>query len=343
MPVLLDRGPSGNAVAGSRRTISASDIPASRGIQVALINNMPDGALEATERQFGALLGEASGDTVVRVKLFALPEVPRTEPARRYLGEAYRAIGDLWDSQPDGLIVTGTEPLAAALTDEPYWTALTRIADWAQYNGVSTIWSCLAAHAAVLHADGIRRRPLGEKKSGVFECRRMSDHPLVAGMPPRFGVPHSRCNDLDRDELTAGGYTILSESAQAGVDAFVKRSRGTFVFFQGHPEYDAGTLFREYRRDVARFLKGERDRYPAMPEGYFADPARERLTAFRDRALVARGAGLLADFPAVERDMANPWRAAATQIYSNWLSSLSVAKARRATPKTDARAVSLSH
>ena len=115
MPVLLDRGPSGNAVAGSRRTISASDIPASRGIQVALINNMPDGALEATERQFVALLGEASGDTVVRVKLFALPEVPRTEPARRYLGEAYRAIGDLWDSQPDGLIVTGTEPLAAAL------------------------------------------------------------------------------------------------------------------------------------------------------------------------------------------------------------------------------------
>ena len=42
-----------------------------------------------------------------------------------------------------------------------------------------------------------------------------------------------------------------------------------FLFLQGHPEYEAGTLLREYRRDIARFLRGEREHYPAVPQGYF--------------------------------------------------------------------------
>ena len=47
-------------------------------------------------------------------------------------------------------------------------------------------------------------------------------------------------------KIHAGGYTILSRSPEAGVDSFVKRTRSTFVSFQGHPEYEAATLFREY-------------------------------------------------------------------------------------------------
>ena len=334
MPVMLDRGASGHAVLGWHHEISASDLRPARSIDLALVNNMPDSALEGTERQFAQLLAAASGDLLVRVKLFSLPGVPRAEPARRYLGETYSAVDTLWDGRPDGMIVTGTEPRAAALTDEPYWSALTRIVDWAQYAAIPTIWSCLAAHGAILHADGIRRRPLREKRSGVFECTNTSDHPLVMGMPRRFPIPHSRCNDLDQNELTACGYIVLSSSAQAGVDSFAKRTRSTFLFFQGHPEYEAGTLFREYRRDVGRFLRGEREIYPAMPEGYFANEASNRLIAFRERALAARSEGLLAEFPAVERDVTNTWRAAATRIYRNWLTSIFAEKARRLSPIT---------
>src|SRR2546422_8537495 len=50
------------------------------------------------------------------------------------------------------------------------------------------------------------------------------------------------------------------------------------------------TLFRsrEYRRDIGRFLKGERETYPAMPQGYFDAKATDCLAAFRERALLQR-------------------------------------------------------
>ena len=120
MPVLLDRGNLGYTVLGSQREIAASNIQSSNGIDVALVNNMPDSALEATERQFAELLAAASGDMLIRVKLFTLPVVPRSESARRYLRETYSTFDRIWSSRPDGLIVTGTEPRAAALADEPY-------------------------------------------------------------------------------------------------------------------------------------------------------------------------------------------------------------------------------
>jgi homoserine O-succinyltransferase len=174
--------------------------------------------------------------------------------------------------------------------------------------------------------DGIRRRRLAEKRSGIFECANISSDPLAVGLPNQFAVPHSRFNDLDQSELTATGYTILSASERAGVDTFTKKSRSTFVFFQGHLEYETDTLFREYRRDVGRFLKGEREAYPAMPERYFPSEMRGPLLAFREHALIDRRETLLADFPLAKEDLSNSWRAPATHIYRNWLAALSAGK-----------------
>jgi hypothetical protein len=109
----------------------------------------------------------------------------------------------------------------------------------------------------------------------------------------------------------------------------VKQTRSTFVFFQGHPEYDAGTLFREHRRDVARFLSGERPTYPATPQDYFARDAVKRLNAFQQRALRAPGIGLLADFPSLEQGIEHTWRNGAVQIYRNWLASIAAEKEQR--------------
>ena len=63
---------------------------------------------------------------------------------------------------------------------------MTRILEWARENTHSTVWSCLAAHAAVLHMDGIGRHRSADKHFGVFECVRVSEHPLLAGAPLRF-------------------------------------------------------------------------------------------------------------------------------------------------------------
>ena len=292
---------------------------------------MPDAALEATERQFTDLIRAATPNAVVLLKLFAIPQVPRAESARAEIGERYRDISELWDTPLDGLIVTGAEPRAGKLADEPYWATLSKLVDWAKDHTASTIWSCLAAHAAVLHADGIERRALKQKRCGVFDCRLVADHPMTQHFPDPLRVPHSRYNDLPERALAACGYQILTRSKTAGVDAFAKQGGSFFLFFQGHPEYEAATLFREYRRDVARFLNREREDYPATPAGYFNDKAAALAAAFRARALVERRGELIAEFPkaALEAGLECPWRAAALGIYEKWTAYLTARKAER--------------
>jgi homoserine O-succinyltransferase len=299
-------------------------------IDIGLINNMPSAALEATERQFRALLDASADDILVRLRFYALPDVPRTDLGQRRVS-TYSDINDLWDSHLDGLIVTGTEPRSPNLMDEPYWGSLTRVMDWAERHTHSTVWSCLAAHAAVLHLDGIGRRRLTDKRFGVFDCKRVVDHPLTACVPARLQMPHSRWNEIPEDALMACGYRVLTRSEGAGVDAFAKQRKSLFVFFQGHPEYEADTLLLEYRRDVGRFLRRETDSYPSMPQGYFGEDTVNVLVAARERGLLDRRQELLADFPMalVAGKVSNTWGSAAACVYHNWLVYLCAQKARR--------------
>ena len=46
-------------------------------IELGLVNNMPDAALERTERQFFSLLARPRIDLLVRVSLLSLPGIPR--------------------------------------------------------------------------------------------------------------------------------------------------------------------------------------------------------------------------------------------------------------------------
>jgi homoserine O-succinyltransferase len=291
---------------------------------IALLNNMPDAALETTEQQFGDLLAAAGADYDVRLRLFSFPELLRGEAGRKYVADHYEPIDSLWSGAFDGLIVTGAEPRTPTLPEEVYWPSLTRLVEWATESGTPTVWSCLAAHAAVLHLHGIERRRLGEKISGVFRCVKACETPLVAELPASWSIPHSRLNTLDAEQLVDAGYEIVSFSDDAGADAFILKRGALFVFYQGHPEYDAGALFREYRRDVGRFLAGTMDRYPEMPRGYFdAEPSRA-FNAFRARAERQRTRVLLEEFPGRDQRAlpAHTWRDVAVRLYSNWLGHL---------------------
>ena len=88
---------------------------------IGLVNNMPDGALQATERQFCDLLAEAAGSLLIFVRFFSMPELRRSEAGRAYVSQRYEDIGEMLTDRLDGLIVTGAEPRAAELSDEPYW------------------------------------------------------------------------------------------------------------------------------------------------------------------------------------------------------------------------------
>jgi len=236
----------------------------------------------------------------------------------------YERTSGLPDAGLDGLIVTGLEPRAADLRDEDYWPTLARVIDWTAAAGTPTIWSCLAAHAAVLRLDGVRRRPLPAKLSGVFASEPVSDDPLTSGAPDPILTPHSRQNGLVEDELVRCGYRILTRSAGAGVDAFVRREGALALFLQGHPEYDADTLAREYLRDVGRFLAGRRPQHPRPPSGYFDLATEAELGALADASRARPDPARLASYvEAVERSApTQTWRASAVWLYRSWLAEI---------------------
>jgi len=301
-------------------------------VVIGLVNNMPDSALRATERQFRELLSAAARDNIaVRLRVFALPELSQSEAARSYVWQNYEDIGELWTQSIDGLIVTGREPSTSLLSDESYWPTLTKLFDWAEEHTASTIWSCLAAHAAVLHASGINRHPFREKLSGVYTSTKITNHPLLSQIPKQWRVPHSRYNGLREDELRSNGYEILSQLPDSGADMFIRDKKSLFIYMQGHPEYEPHTLLSEYRRDIAAFLAGARERYPEAPQGYFNRETTKMLAEFRQRALRDRDIDALKTFPVVgaEGKLAHTWRKPAILFYANWLSYLSDKKARK--------------
>jgi homoserine O-succinyltransferase/O-acetyltransferase len=305
-------------------------LEAAHGVNIALINNMPDAALEDTEAQFFSLLEAASGDIPVHVQLYYLPDVPRGDRVETHLRSHYLPIEDLWNRRLDGAIITGTEPRQSNLRDESYWETLAGVFDWAEEHTASTVLSCLAAHASVLHSDGIERTPLGDKQFGVFEYQRTWDHWLTDGLPQSVRFPHSRWNEVRGSALTERGYEVLDQSGEAGINLFVKKKGNSlFVHFQGHPEYGSQTLLKEYRRDIRRFLKQERATYPSMPEGYFDSKGRELLDDFRKTVEARPSEEALAIFPEsrLVDGLRNAWQSSAVQIYGNWLKHMLLKKA----------------
>ena len=99
MPLLLDTTPADTA---------AVQLRSYNCIEIGLVNNMPDAALEATERQFVELIQAATNDIIVRLRLYALPDVRRGDRGLQKTGARYRDVAELWDSRLDGLVVTGT-------------------------------------------------------------------------------------------------------------------------------------------------------------------------------------------------------------------------------------------
>jgi homoserine O-succinyltransferase len=296
-------------------------------LHVGLVNNMPDGAMRTTEIQFARLLKEAAGPLDVRLRLFSLSAIPRSDWALARMEGFYDDAAMLPHTPVDVLIVTGAVPQAADLRGEPYWEQMTQLIDWAQTGTITTVFSCLAAHAAVLHLDGIMRRPLPRKKFGVFTAVRADDDPLFLNVPRQFAIPHSRRNETPDHALASHGYRVLTRLEEGGADIFTREPPGQsrFVFMQGHPEYDSTTLGREYLRDMGHFLHGESAVPPAIPAQYFDPVTEARLVAAR-----VEQAGLDVHTDIVETALLLPqWRGVSVRLFANWLNAAATAKARR--------------
>ena len=313
------------------KLLQDSDLNSAKCIRVGLINNMPDAALEATERQYISLLNAASGDVSIQLSLYRLAAVPLGDHSIRHVNQFYSIFDPSTSSPLDGLIVTGREPRMPSLAEEPYWGDFVRLLAWAQENTLSTIWSCLAAHAAVFCMDGIDRIRNLEKHSGIFDCVRVSDHRVFQNTPFQFKLPHSRWNGLPEDALSNCGYTVLTRTDHGCVDTFIRQLGSLFVFHQGHPEYETNTLLLEYRRDVGRYLRVETKTYPAMPRDYFDSVTTAALKALENQALCRPRQALLTEASNVLENatIENSWRSTAVCIYRNWITHLYEERERR--------------
>src|SRR5258708_19748009 len=95
--------------------------------KIALINNMPDAALEDTELQFFELLETAALEIPVHVELYSLPGLPRGDRAPEHLRKFYSSTNELLDRKFDVAIFTPTEPPQAHLLNPPHSPSLTNL------------------------------------------------------------------------------------------------------------------------------------------------------------------------------------------------------------------------
>ena len=294
-----------------------------RELHIGLLNMMPDAALTATEQQFIGLVGSCRQLAQFHVYPFSIPELNRGTRAKEHIGQYYFEFAALAERGLDALIITGANVANPSLDQETFWDPLIEVARWAEDNVASILCSCLATHALVKHNHGIDRQPLPRKQWGVYSHRvNRPEHPLMRGIDARFDAPHSRYNAVTRSQLEQAGLAVLVESGEAGVHLAVSPDQFRTVYFQGHPEYDASSLLKEYKREVFRYLDGELESAPPYPENYFSAQAIEIAGRFLGQSEKAMSHGdAVPEFPEndLELQVENTWGDIGKAIVNNWL------------------------
>ena len=294
-----------------------------RELHIGFLNMMPDAALAATERQFIRLIGSSNPIAQFFVYPFSLPELSRGEKAKEHIRKHYFEFEQLAEHGLDALIITGANVTDPSLTKEPFWEPLIDIVRWAEDNVTSVYCACLASHALVKHYHDIDRRHLEQKQWGVYSHNVTSpQHPLLRDVNTRFDAPHSRYNDVSREQFEAAGMHVLAESSDVGVLLAVSPDQFRIVYFQGHPEYAAISLLKECKREVARYVAGERDKPPRTPDNYFTAEGEKIASAHFDAVVKARASGTSPPaFPEAELlpFADNTWGDTGKAIVNNWL------------------------
>ena len=292
-----------------------------RELHIGLLNMMPDAALAATERQFFRLVGESNQIAQFYMHPFTLPQLERSPEAKHHVGQYYDTFENIRKDGLDALIITGANVTKPDLSQEPFWEPLKEVVNWAYQNVTSTLCSCLATHAALEFLHGQKRFRLPQKRWGVFRHQVVDrSHPLVIDVDTSFDVPHSRFNEISRQQCEAAGLHVLVESKIAGVHLAVSKDRFRMIYFQGHPEYDINSLLKEYKREVNRFIAGYRTDYPPFPDNYFTSQVQAILNEYRDRILQAKDKEIPA-FPEklVIPRLHNTWHDSAEAVIDNWI------------------------
>ena len=261
---------------------SAQDI---RPLRVAVLNLMPTKI--TTETQIIRVLS----NTPLQIELTLLTmETHRSlNTPEEHMSAFYRKFSEVKHERFDGLIITGAPVEQMPFEEVDYWDELCEIMEWSTTHVYSTFHLCWGAFAGLYYHYGIPKHDLPAKLFGVYpHTVDKKNSMLFRGFDDIFNVPQSRHTTIWREEIEAvPELKILSSSKEAGVFA-ISTKHGRQIFITGHTEYDADTLYHEYKRDLDAGLPIEK------PVNYFPN---DRVT----------------------KRPPNTWRSCANLLYSNWI------------------------
>ena len=256
-----------------------------RPLRIAILNLMPTKIV--TETQLARVLGNTP--LQVEVELLHTKSHISKNTSEEHLLSFYKTFDQIKHMKFDGMVITGAPVENLPFEEVDYWQELTEIMEWSKTNVTSTFHICWGAQAALYYHYGVPKYPLDKKLFGVFKHK--VDHKtsiLFRGFDDEFFVPHSRHTTIKREDIEkVPELKILSTSDDAGVYV-VCTAQGRQIFVTGHSEYDADTLYKEYKRDVDAGLPIE------VPKNYFPDDDPTKTPVMN-------------------------WRGHANLLYSNWL------------------------
>lgn len=256
-----------------------------RPLKILLLNLMPK-KIE-TETQLCRLLGNTP--LQVELELCMLRSHVSKHTSEDHMLSFYKPFDDIKDQNFDGMIITGAPVEHLKFEDVDYWDELCEVMEWSKTHVWSTFHICWGAQAALYYHYGIKKYDLPEKLFGIFPHKvEKKNSMLFRGFDDIFMVPQSRHTTIRREDIEAHPeLRVLASSKEAGVYA-VTTKKGRQIFITGHSEYDADTLYNEYKRDL------EAGKPIDIPKNYFPD-------------------GKVTPKPPVT------WRSSANLLYSNWL------------------------
>ena len=256
-----------------------------RPLEIVVLNLMPTKI--ATETQLSRLLGNTP--LQVHLELMHTTSHRAKNVSQEHLLTFYKSFDELKHRKFDGMVITGAPVEHMEFEKVDYWPELCEIMEWSKTNVHSTFHICWGAQAGLYYHYGVRKHHLNEKLFGVYP--HTADYKraiLLRGFDDEFWVPHSRHTTVHREDIEAvPGLRVIASSRQAGVYAAMTK-HGRQIFVTGHSEYDADTLFKEYKRDKDLGLP------IAVPENYFPNDDETQPPLVR-------------------------WRGHANLLFSNWL------------------------
>lgn len=257
-----------------------------RPLEIAIVNLMPTKI--ATETQLLRLLSNTP--LQVQASLISMAGHDSKNTPAKHMDAFYVNSRDVRESGRhfDGLIVTGAPVETLPFAEVDYWDELTALFAWSRTHVYRSLFICWGANAALWHFHGVDKHLLSEKLFGIYPLERYdASNQLLLGLDDPFYMPQSRYATVRPEDAAIAGLKILAGSPETGAVVTVSPDHRE-VYVTGHLEYDADTLDREYRRDIAAGLN------TAVPLNYYPDDDPSKKPMVR-------------------------WRTYAHQFFANWL------------------------